>query len=73
MNVYLLGPGVVADPLELDEERAATWDQEDPVGPPGLACRCKLQAFDAKVIQSLPNNLGLDVGFKMPHGAVGCG
>lgn len=69
VNVDLLGPGVVADALELDKKRAATWDQEDPVGPPSLAQRCELQAFDAKIIQSLPNNLGLNVSFKMPHGA----
>lgn len=73
VNVNLLRPGVVTDSLEFDEEGVAAWDQENPIGPTGLTCRGELQAFDAKVIQGLPNNLGLNVSFKMPHGAVGCG
>lgn len=73
MDVDLLRSWFSAGALELNEERLAARDQEDPIGPTGLACRGELQAFDAKVIQGLPDNLDLDIGFKMPHGAAGCG
>lgn len=51
MDVQLLGAGLLAGPLELDEQRPATWDEEHPVRPAGLPAHVELEAPHAELFK----------------------
>jgi hypothetical protein len=69
VDVFLFRPDLATWPLELNEERAATWDEEHSVGPAGLTSDVELEVSDPK-LQRVTADLLLDLGLECPHGSL---
>lgn len=69
VDVFLFRPDLATWPLELNEERAATWDEEHSVGPAGLTSDVELEVPDPHP-QRVTTDLLLDLGLKRSHGSL---
>jgi hypothetical protein len=69
VDVFLFRPDLATWPLELNEERTATWDEEHSVGPTGLTGDVELEVPDPHP-QRITADLLLDLGLKRSHGSL---
>jgi hypothetical protein len=67
VDVLLLGAERLASPLELDEQRAPTRNEHQPVRPPGVRLHVELQGAEPQLVEPVAG-FCLDLGLQRPPG-----